>query len=85
MLPSKIDGGEYSVGVRPAEAAVILGRFQVFMYNDAVGRTPRVGCFWCSCGVEYTARWVGTSRVQGTELQTLGGLEVVCNEAVPPT
>ena len=36
---------------------------------------------WVS-GVEDTPRWVGTSRLDGTERGTSGDLELVCNEAV---
>ena len=36
----------------------------------------------CGCGVEDAPRWVGTSGLHGTEWQTLGRLELLCNEAV---
>ena len=60
----------------------------IFPADDAnVGRTPRAGFLWYGCGVEYTLKCVCTSclvpRVlHGTERQTLGDLELVCNEAV---
>ena len=50
-----------------------------------MGRCPLAGSLLCGCGVEDTPRWVGASVLHGTEWQTLGDLELVCNEneAVP--
>ena len=48
-----------------------------------LGRSvPLAGFLLCGCGGEDTPRLVGTLGLHGTERQTLGDLELVCNEAV---
>ena len=58
----------------------MCGGRPVLPWTPILGRTPRAVSLWCGCGVECTPRWVGASDLHGTECQTLGDLEIVCND-----